>query len=81
MAQQSPTKGINDLSMDDIQRFMGEQFYPRRFVTRERCEFWPGLKRKPGETLQELLSSILHDAVTCDFQLIKEEGSRMMSLP
>ena len=38
-AQQSPAKGIDDLSMDDIQEFMGEQFDPRGFVVRERYKF------------------------------------------
>ena len=36
VAQQSPAKCINDLSMDDIQRFMGEQFDPKKFVIKER---------------------------------------------
>ena len=67
VAQQSPAKGINDLSMDDIQHFMGEQFDLRRFVIRERYKFWSDLKRKTGEPLQELFSRICHDAVTCDF--------------
>ena len=44
-AQQSPSKGINDLSMDDIQKFMGKQFDPRRFVVRERYRFWSDVKR------------------------------------
>ena len=30
------------------------------------------MKRKPGETLQELCSRIRYDAMTCDFQLIKD---------
>ena len=50
-AQLSPAMGINNLNMDGIQRFMGEQFDPRRFVIRERCKFWLDLKREPGETL------------------------------
>ena len=35
-AQQPPPKGINDLSMDNIQKSMGEQLNARRFVVRER---------------------------------------------
>ena len=31
-AQESPPKGINELRMDYIQEFMGEQFDPKRFV-------------------------------------------------
>ena len=30
------------------------------------------MKRKPEETLQELVSRIRQDAVTCDFQSIKD---------
>ena len=66
-AQQSPAKSVNDLSIDDIQRFMGEQFDPRRFVVRERYKFCSDVKRKRGETLQELVARIRQDAVTCDF--------------
>ena len=64
-AQQSPPKDINNLSMDDNQKFTGKQFDPRRFVVRERYKFWAELKRKVGETIQELASRIRHDAVTC----------------
>ena len=52
-AQQSSAKGINNLSMEDIQKFMGEQFDPRRFVVKGRYKFWSNLKRKPGETPYE----------------------------
>ena len=38
-AQQSPPKGINELIMEDIQKFMGEQFDPKRFVVMERYKF------------------------------------------
>ena len=50
-AQQSPSKGTSDLSMDDIWKLIGEQFDPRRFVVRERYRFWSDLTRKLGETL------------------------------
>ena len=30
------------------------------------------LQQRPGETIQELASSIWHDAMTCDFQSIKD---------
>ena len=43
-AQQSPAKGNSNLSIDDIQKFMGEQFHPRKFVVSERYRFWSGLK-------------------------------------
>ena len=35
-AQQSPSKGIDELKMEDIQKFMGEQFNPKKFVVKER---------------------------------------------
>ena len=71
-AQQQPVKSIHELTMNDIQTFMAEQFDPKRFVVRERFKFWSDLKRKPGETIPELASRIRQDAATCDFQSIKD---------
>ena len=70
-AQQQPVKSIHELTMNDIQTFMAEQFDPKRFVVRERFKFWSDMKRKPGETIPELASRIRQDAATCDFQSIK----------
>ena len=66
-AQQQPVKSIHELTMNDIQTFMAEQFDPKRFVVRERFKFWSDMKRKP-----ELASRIRQDAATCDFQSIKD---------
>ena len=71
-AQQQPVKSIDELTMNDIQTFMAEQFDPKRFVVRERFKFWSDMKRKPGETIPELASRIRQDAATCDFQSIKD---------
>ena len=71
-AQQQPVKSIHELTMNDIQTFMAEQFDPKRFVVRERFKFWSNMKRKPGETIPELASRIRQDAATCDFQSIKD---------
>ena len=71
-AQQSPPKGINDLSMDDIVDFMKDQFDPKRFIVRERFKFWSDMQRKPGESLQELAARIRQDAATCDFASIRD---------
>ena len=71
-AQQQPVKSIHELTMNDIQTFMAEQFDPKRFVIRERFKFWSDMKRKPGETIPELASRIRQDAATCDFQSIKD---------
>ena len=71
-AQQQPVKSIHELTMNDIQTFMAEQFNPKRFVVRERFKFWSDMKRKPGETIPELASRIRQDAATCDFQSIKD---------
>ena len=65
-------KSIHELTMNDIQTFMAEQFDPKRFVVRERFKFWSDMKRKPGETIPELASRIRQDAATCDFQSIKD---------
>ena len=71
-AQQQPVKSIHELTMNDIQTFMAEQFDPKRFFVRERFKFWSDMKRKPGETIPELASRIRQDAATCDFQSIKD---------
>ena len=68
-AQQQPVKSIHELTMNDIQTFMAEQFDPKRS---ERFKFWSDMKRKPGETIPELASRIRQDAATCDFQSIKD---------
>ena len=44
-AQQQPVKRIHELTMNDIQTFMAEQF-------------WSNMKRKPGETIPELASEL-----------------------
>ena len=46
--QQFPLKCVNELRMEDVQKFMGEQFDPKRFVVRERYKLWADLKQKPG---------------------------------
>ena len=51
---------------------MGEQYDTNRFVIRERYKFCADLKGRLGELIQELASRIWHDAVTCDFQSIKD---------
>ena len=70
--QQQPVKSIHELTMNDIQTFVAEQFDPKGFVIRERFKFWSDMKRKPGETIPELASRIRRDAATCDFQSIKD---------
>ena len=71
-AQENPPKDINKLTMKEIVDYMKEQFDPKRFIIRERFKFWSDMKRKPGETLQELAARIRQDAATCDFSSIKD---------
>jgi hypothetical protein len=71
-SQQTPPKDVNQLSMDEIVAFMKDQFDPKRFIVRERYKFWSDMKRKPGETIQELAARIRQDAATCDFPSIKD---------
>ena len=72
LASQQSSKDINELSMEDITAFMKDQFDPRRFVVRERFKFWSDMKRRPGETVQELAARIRQDAATCDFASISD---------
>ena len=56
--QQNQPKQINDLGMDEIVNFTKTQYDPKRFVVQERFKFWSDMRRKPGETLQELAAHI-----------------------
>lgn len=71
-SQMATPKDINTLSMDEIETFMKQQYDPKRFVVRERYKFWSDMKRKPGETIQELAARIRKDAATCDFKKITD---------
>ena len=70
-SQNTPKMDINELSFENIETFMKDQFHPKRFVVRERFKFWGNMRRKPGETIQELSARIRQEAVTCDFASIK----------
>ena len=69
-AQESPPLDINNLTMEQITDYMKQQFDPTRFVVRERFKFWNEMKRKPGESIQELATRIRQAAATCDFSSI-----------
>ena len=71
-SQMATPKDINKLSMAEIKTFMKQQYDPKRFVVRERYKFWSDMKRKPGETIQELAARIRKDAATCDFKKITD---------
>ena len=71
-AQQPTSKTIIELSMEVIQKSMGEQYEPKQFVVRERWKIWADLKQRRGESIQEFAGRIWHDAVTCGFQSIKD---------
>ena len=51
---------------------MKNQFDPMLYIARERFKFWSDMRRKPGETVQELAARIRPDAVTCDFPSIRD---------
>jgi transposase InsO family protein len=71
-SQMTPSRDINALKIEDIVKFMKEQYDPTRFIVRERFKFWSDMQRKPGETLQELAARIRQDAATCNFTSIKD---------
>ena len=70
-AQETPPRTVNDLTMNEIQQYMMNQFHPKRFVVRERFRYWSDMKRKPSETVQELAARIRQAATTCDFANIE----------
>jgi len=53
--------------MEEIEAFMTDPFDPNRVVVHEWFKFWSEMKRRPGETIQELTARIRQDASTCDF--------------
>ena len=77
-SQKSPAKNVNDLTFNEIGEYMKDQFDPKRFVIRERFNFWSSMRRKPGETIQELAAQIRQDAVTCDFPSIRDPQDEAM---
>ena len=63
-AQLATPKEIHEVTMDDIENFLREQYDPTRFLVRERYKFWSNMKRKPGETIHELATRIRQEATT-----------------
>ena len=57
---------------------MEGHFDPKRFVIRERFKFWSEMKRKPGESIQELVTRIRQDAAKCDFSSIVDPRDEAM---
>jgi len=49
-----PLRQVNDLTMEEIEAFMTDQFDSNRFVVCEQFKFWSEMKHRPGETIQEL---------------------------
>lgn len=68
--RQNLPKVINKLMMEEIVKFMKEQFDLKCFVVWEHFKFWSDMQQKPGETLQELAVRICQDAGNFDFSLI-----------
>ena len=56
----------NNLTMEQITNYMKKQFDPKRFVVKERFRFWNEMKRRPGESIQELATHVRQAAATCD---------------
>ena len=69
-SQSQPRKDIHALEINKICEFMKENFHPKQFIVCKRFKFWNKMDRKPGESIQELVSRIRQDAVTCDFPSI-----------
>ena len=56
-AQETLRKDMNNLTMEQITIYMKKQFDPKRFVVSERSRFWNEMKRRPGESIQELATA------------------------
>ncbi len=71
-SQRAPPVTVNELSLQQIESYMKDQFDPTRFVIRERFNYWSHMERKPGETIQELAARIRQDAMPCNFSSIND---------
>ncbi|ELT97832.1 hypothetical protein CAPTEDRAFT_197597 [Capitella teleta] len=80
VAQQNPPIGINKLALEKMQKFMQDQFHPRRFVVREHFKFWSKMQCKPGEAAHQLASRICQNAMTCNFDSIKKPQDEAMRM-
>ena len=61
--QQQPSKHVYDLDLEEMVQFMGEHYSPKRFIVRDRFNYWSRMTRKPGESVQELAARIREEAV------------------
>ena len=64
-AQQQSVKSIHELTMNDIQTFMAEQFDPKRFVVRERFKFWSDMKHVIFNPFKDPLDEALRTKFIC----------------
>ena len=62
-------------SMEVIQKSMVEQYDSSQFMEGERfnCKILADMKRRQGESVQELADRSKHDAVMCDFSQSRTE--------
>ena len=44
-AQETPPRTVNNLTMNEIQQYMMNEFHPKRFVVRERFRYWNDMKK------------------------------------
>ena len=51
-SQQTPSKGINELTLEEIQDYMKDRFDPTRYVIRKlfTYKYWSSMSRKPRGT-------------------------------
>ena len=68
-SQQSPSRNINDLNLDDMAKFMKGQFNPVRYIVCKCFKFWSAVDHKPGKTIHDIATQIHHDTVTRNFPL------------
>ena len=70
--QMATPKTADDLKFDEITKYMEKQYNPKRYVIRERNNFWTEIKRRPGETPRELATRIRKAADKCSFHTITQ---------
>ena len=64
-AQEAPPRTVNNHTVTRNTAIYDESIPPKKFVVRERFCYWSDMKRKSGETVQELAARIRQAAATC----------------
>jgi len=76
-AQSSPPRRVNDLTMEEIEAFMTDQFNPNRFVVRERFKFWSEMNADPARQFKSWQHVSVRTLVRAIFRLLRTLSTKL----